>query len=158
MNHLYTNLRKAFKRALYCAVILLQITGCGNSSKKSETADTPVFIGDWKIKSIRPIDFDTYEPAQKKTYVEQMNMLLDSSYAHFDTDSSYEMLTGDFLEKGKWLLTQKRDKLVLKSGKSIANRFLILEQNTHKLRIQNIDTKDSLIMELERKKAASVIE
>lgn len=78
-------------------------------------------------------------------------MLLDSSYAHFDEDSTYEMLTGDYPEKGKWLITEKRDKLVLKSGKNIVNRFLILEQTSAKLTLQNVDTNDSLIMVMERK-------
>jgi hypothetical protein len=151
MNHWLTNLHKAFNTALYCVVILSVITGCGNPGNNSEPTDTPIFIGEWKIKSIRPAKFIHYSAEQQEKYIEQMNMLLDSSYANFNKDSTYQMLTGDYAEKGKWLVTQKQDKLVLKAEKDIVNRFLILEQTIAKLTLQNIDTGDSLIMELERK-------
>ncbi|HYG52937.1 MAG TPA: hypothetical protein VD905_18680 [Flavobacteriales bacterium] len=132
------------------AGILLLLAGCSNRESPTKTTEPAVIVGNWNIVSLQPARFHAYEPAQQRAYNEQMGRMLDSSYAHFNADSTYEMLTGEYLEKGRWLITVKQDKFVLTSGENTVNRFLILEVGKKSMKIQNIDTRDSVIMQLER--------
>jgi hypothetical protein len=149
MHHLPTNLTKAFKSAVLGALFIAQVTGCGTGSDQTHGATKPIFIGKWKVKSIKPARYEDLEPDQKKFYDDEMKRMLDSSYFVFNPDSTYATQTGPDAEKGKWISDKAHTRLVLLSNDSVATRYFIegmIEGGL--LRIKNVDTKDSVIIDL----------